>query len=60
MYDGRCTSGESTNPTGTNSNDFGGFGINRFEFDFRRRGNYFLKDSNFWCVQRLITHTMWL
>ena len=24
--------------------------ISRFEFEFRRRENYFLKDSNFWCV----------
>ena len=24
--------------------------ISRFEFDFRRRGNCFLNDSNFWCV----------
>ena len=31
--------------------------ICRFEFDFRRPGNYFLKDSNFWCVQSSNTHT---
>ena len=24
--------------------------ISRFEFEFGRRENYFLKDSNFWCV----------
>ena len=24
--------------------------ISRFEFEFCRRENYFLKDSNFWCV----------
>ena len=24
--------------------------IRRFEFEFCRRENYFLKDSNFWCV----------
>ena len=40
-------------------NDFGGFLelISRFEFDFRRRGNFFFKkknDSNFWCVQSSI------
>ena len=33
--------------------------ISRFEFEFRRRGNYFLNGSNFWCVQSSITHTMW-
>ena len=36
-----------------NSNDFGRFLelISRFEFEFRRRENYFfLNDSNFWCV----------
>ena len=34
------------------SNDFGCFLelISRFEFEFRRPGNYFLNDSNFWCV----------
>ena len=34
------------------SNDFGVFLelINRFEFEFLRRENYFLKESNFWCV----------
>ena len=33
----------NTIPTETNLNDFGGFLelISRFEFDFRRRGNYF-------------------
>ena len=25
--------------------------FSRFEFDFRRPGNYFSMDSNFWCVQ---------
>ena len=41
-----------------NSNDFGFFWelSSRFELEFRRRGNYFLKDSNFWCVQSSITH----
>ena len=32
--------------------------MSRFEFDFRRRGNYFLKDSNSWCVQSLLTHNV--
>ena len=31
--------------------------ISKFEFEFRRRGNFFLKDSTFWCVQSSITHT---
>ena len=31
--------------------------ISRFEFDFLRRENYFLNDSNFWCVQSSITHS---
>ena len=41
----------------TISNDFGWFLelISRFEFDFRRRGNFLLSDSNFWCVQSSIT-----
>ena len=30
--------------------------ISRFEFEFCRRGNYFLKDSNFWCVH---VHVLW-
>ena len=41
---------ENTIPSDTNSNDFSGFLelISRFEFDFRRRGNYyFLNNSNF-------------
>ena len=42
------------------SHDVGGEGglelVSRFEFEFRRRG-FFLKDSNFWCVQISITHT---
>ena len=44
----------------TNSNDFGGFWkyFSRFEFDFRRCGNYFLNDLNFWCVQSSITHNV--
>ena len=29
--------------------------ISRFEFEFRRC-DFFLNDSNFWCVQRSITH----
>ena len=34
--------------------------ISRFEFDFRWCVTfYFLNDSNFWCVQSSITHTMW-
>ena len=33
--------------------------ISRFEFEFRRRENFFLNDSNFWCVQSSITHTIW-
>ena len=34
--------------------------FSRFEFEFRRRENYiFLNDSNSWCVQSSITHTMW-
>ena len=40
--------------------------ISRFEFDFRRRGNFFLNDSNFWCVQSSTTcnetvhvHVLW-
>ena len=32
--------------------------IIRFEFEFRRRGIFL--DSNYWCVQSSITHTMWL
>ena len=31
--------------------------ISRFEFEFRRCG-FFLKDSNFWCVQSSITHNV--
>ena len=30
--------------------------LSRFEFELHRRGNYFLKNSNFWCVQSSITH----
>ena len=50
-----------TIPPEINSNDFGFCLelIGRFEFEFRRRGTYFLKDSNFWFVQSSITHTMW-
>ena len=40
--------------------------IARFEFDFRRRGNFFSNDSNFWCVQSSTTsnqtvhvHVLW-
>ena len=46
-----------TMPPETHSNDFGGGGegglelISRFEFEFCRCVNYFLNDSNFWCVQ---------
>ena len=40
-----------------NSNDFGVFGISRFEFDVRRCG-FFLNDSNFWCVQSSNTHNV--
>ena len=29
--------------------------ISWFEFEFCRRGNYFLNDSNFWCVQSSTT-----
>ena len=45
----------------THSNDFGVVleSISRPEFDFRRcRALLFLKDSNFWCVQSLITHNV--
>ena len=31
--------------------------ISRIEFEFRRCG-FFLKDSNFWCVQSSITHNV--
>ena len=31
--------------------------ISRFEFDFRRCG-FYLNDSNFWCVQSAITHSV--
>ena len=43
---------DSTMRPEINSNDFGGFLelISRFEFEFRRRENFFLNDSNFWCV----------
>ena len=53
---GRCTSGESTIPTETNSNDFGVFGINRFEFDFRRRGNYLFEGFEFLVCSK-VNHT---
>ena len=41
-----------TTPSETNSNDFGGFWnfFGRFEFEFSRRENFFLNDSNFWSV----------
>ena len=32
--------------------------ISRFEFVVRRRGNFFLKDSNFWCVQSSTIHNV--
>ena len=32
--------------------------ISRFEFDFLRRENFLLNDSNFWCVQSSITHNV--
>ena len=32
--------------------------ISRFEFDFRRCGNFFLNDLTFWCVQSSITHNV--
>ena len=53
---------QHTIPPEVISNDFWGFLelISRFKFEFRRRGKIFLKDSNFWCVQSSITHTMWL
>ena len=34
--------------------------ISRFEFEFRRCENDFSNESNFWCVQSSITHTIWL
>ena len=32
--------------------------IGRFDFEFCRCGNFFLNDSNFWCVQSSITHNV--
>ena len=52
----------NTIPLKTNSNDFGVFEIN-YQIRIRiasLRKLYFLNDSNFWCVQSSITHTMWL
>ena len=53
------TSVTRRSPPETNSNDFGWFLelISRFEFDFRRRGIFFLNDSNF-CVFKVQSHTV--
>ena len=49
-----------TIPTETESNDFGRVleSISRFEFDFRRRWNYFSKTNSNFCAIRVQSHAM--
>ena len=60
-----CGAHSSTDPisyhsTGNQFERFRGFLelISRFEFEFCRRENFFLNDSNFWCVQSSNTHNV--